>query len=84
MGRTAYCGRCGERWVQVSWAGERLCVTCARAAGYLEGPARREYARHERHAPDGGAPVPAADLVPRPALVRVIGGVEFEVVWDGT
>lgn len=72
------CRACLARYAQT----DGLCRRCARAAGETATNREREAAQIAR----AHARRPAAqrvDLTPRPSLVRVIDGVEYEV-WDGS
>jgi threonine dehydrogenase-like Zn-dependent dehydrogenase len=73
------CRRCQERCAQ---GGTGLCRRCQRETGDTKTNKERERERIERHRPK--LFVPAADLKPRPSRTVVIGGVEYEVTFDGS
>lgn len=58
-----------------------MCRRCARAAGYFT---RTEFERDMARLARQRAKVPPpVAREARPSIVRVIGGVEYEVTWDG-
>lgn len=76
------CKDCGHRYAQDRTG---LCRTCLKAAGRFYGVLEVERLRLEAaRAADQRRRVPREELQPRPPIVKVIGGVEFEVTWDGS
>lgn len=76
------CKDCGVRYSQNRTG---LCRTCLKAAGLFYGVLEVERRRlEEQRARDQRRKVPLEELQPRPALVKVINGVEFEINWDGS
>lgn len=62
------CTRCWERWGR---SPDGLCCRCARETG-AEAKALKAVA------------IPYPDRQPRPAKHRLIAGIEYEVIWDGS
>lgn len=74
------CRKCGYRIARGGL--DRCCVQCARASGILP-PLPPDRAKYAVRKDVPKVWVPSEWQQPRPAIRKVIDGVEFAVVWDG-
>ena len=73
------CSACKDKWAQGK---KGLCRSCERAAGDTRTTMDRDGERVERMRAKHTDPPPSADA-PR-TRTRIVDGIEYETVWDGT
>lgn len=69
------CERCGRRYKQDG----QLCRSCAKETGAFTTCQAADRAHVAAHLPP-----PVIVREARPSRTRIVNGVEFEVVWDGS